>query len=83
MGTGGEVKYDFGAGVYCSEPYFIHRPDAGHEEGWIVTEGLDCKTGKSFLAVLDALHLADGPQTVIHLEHHVPYSYHGFWQAGN
>lgn len=83
MGTGAEESCDFGAGVYCSEPYFIFRPGAGHEEGWIVTECLDCKTGKSFLAVLDSAHLEDGPQAVIHLEHHVPCSYHGFWQTSN
>lgn len=78
---GAEESHDFGRQVYCSEPYFIPRPAAGHEEGWIVTECLDVRTGKSFLAVLDAAHLADGPLAVVHLEHHVPYSYHGCWRA--
>lgn len=81
METGAESSYDFGGTTYCSEPYFIHQPDAGNEEGWIITECLDCKTRKSFLAILDSLHLVDGPKAVIHLEHHVPYSYHGFWQS--
>jgi all-trans-8'-apo-beta-carotenal 15,15'-oxygenase len=81
MHGGAEQSHDFGNQVYCSEPYFISRPGAGHEEGWIATECLDTSSGKSFLAVLDAAHLADGPQAVIHLEHHVPYSYHGCWRA--
>jgi len=82
MGSGDVTAFDFGRQVYCSEPYFIPRPEAGHEEGWIATECLDGKSGKSFLAILDAAHLADGPLAVVHLEHHVPYSYHGCWHAG-
>ncbi len=83
MQNGKVDRYDFGKQVYCSEPYFIPRPGGGHEEGWILTEGLDGKSGKAFLAVLDAAHLADGPLAVVHLKHHVPYSYHGCWQAGS
>jgi len=81
MGGGAAAHFDFGRQVYCSEPYFIPRPGAGHEEGWILTQCLDGKSGKSFLAILDAAHLADGPLAVVHLEHHVPYSYHGCWRA--
>lgn len=81
MEQGAEESYAFGATVYCSEPYFIPRPGGAREEGWLATECLDSATGKSFLAVLDAAHPGDGPEAVIHLEHHVPYSYHGFWQA--
>lgn len=74
-----EESYDFGQQVYCSEPYFVPRPGAGHEAGWILTECLDGRSGKSFLAVLDAEHLADGPLALVHLRHHVPFSYHGCW----
>lgn len=82
LAGGAEQQYDFGRQVYCSEPYFVPRPGAGHEEGWILTECLDSGSGKSFLAVLDAARLAAGPLALVHLEHHVPYSYHGCWRAG-
>ncbi|KAF0216191.1 MAG: all-trans-8'-apo-beta-carotenal 15 [Geobacteraceae bacterium] len=87
MGTGRTESYDFGEGVYCTEPVFAPKPgfrfepDAPHEPGWLLTEGYDSRTRKSFLAVLEAERVADGPVAVIHLTHHVPFSYHGFWQA--
>lgn len=75
-------RFDFGEYIYCSEPLFVPKPNAGYEEGWILTECLDGTTGKAFLAVLDASRLAAGPRAVIHLSHHIPFSYHGWWQAG-
>lgn len=89
MRTGRSESYDFGAGVYCTEPVFAPKPgfafepDAPREPGWILSEVYDSRTKRSFLAILDAERLADGPVAVIHLTHHVPFSYHGFWQAAN
>ncbi|HEY6008504.1 MAG TPA: carotenoid oxygenase family protein [Geobacteraceae bacterium] len=81
MVGGGEERYDFGPGVYSSEPVFVPRPGGGPDDGWLLVEGLDGASQRSFLAVFDARHLADGPLAVVRLEHHVPFSYHGWWVA--
>ncbi len=81
--TGSSSRHDFGAGRYCSEPVFAPRPDqAGEGNGLVLTEVYDSRTRKSFLAVLDAERLADGPVARVMLRHHVPFSYHGWWVAG-
>lgn len=88
MRTGRTASYDFGAGVYCSEPVFVplpayrYLPDDAAEPGLLLTEVYDSKPKKSFLAVLRADRLNDGPVAVIRLRHHVPFSYHGWWSAG-
>lgn len=88
MRTGRSDSYDFGAGVYCSEPVFVplpafrYLPDDDDEPGWLLTEVYDSHTRKSFLAVLRAERLSDGPLAAVHLRHHVPFSYHGWWSEG-
>ena len=87
MRSGRAENYDFGAGVYCTEPVFVpipgfrYDPDADREPGWLLTEVYDSHIKKSHLAVFRADRLADGPLARIQLGHHVPFSYHGFWQA--
>lgn len=86
MESGRTTSCDFGAGNYCSEPVFVPRPGAiyapesAQEPGWILSLVYDSRTRKSFLAVMDAEHLADGPLARVHLRHHAPFSYHGWWQ---
>ena len=77
--TGAMERYDFGKGVYCSEPVFVPGSEGEHDRGWVLTECYDGGTGKSFLALLDVERLADGPLAIVHLRHHVPFSYHGWW----
>lgn len=85
MESGRTTSYDFGAGVYCSEPVFVplpgrpYRPDDLDEPGWLLTEVYDSRTRMSHLAVLRANALADGPVAAVHLRHHVPFSFHGWW----
>lgn len=80
--SGEHARHDFGAGCYCTEPLFVPRSGhAGEESGWVLTEVYDSRTRKSFLAVLDAERLADGPLARVMLRHHVPFSYHGWWSA--
>jgi all-trans-8'-apo-beta-carotenal 15,15'-oxygenase len=83
--TGKTSAYDFGAGVYCSEPVLAPFPGTGYisdpvEQGWLLTEVYDSHTRKSYLAILFSERLEDGPLASAHLTHHVPFSYHGFWQ---
>lgn len=74
---------NFGPGVYCSEPVFASMSGRSlliEDSGWVLTEVYDSTTQKSFLAVLDACNLPSGPLAKIHLTHHVPLGFHGFWQ---
>jgi len=87
--TGGKcTSYDFGGKEYCSEPVFIpvpgksYAPDDPEEPGWVLTEVYDSGSRTSYLAVLRAERIEDGPVAKIHLSHHAPFSYHGWWHAG-
>ena len=88
MRTGRIENYDFGAGRYLSEPVFVplpgrlYRPDDRVEPGYLLTEVYDSASRRSYLAVLRAEQISSGPVAVVHLNHHVPFSYHGWWSAG-
>jgi all-trans-8'-apo-beta-carotenal 15,15'-oxygenase len=85
MATGKSATYDFGRAEFCSEPVFIplpgrsYDPAEAEEPGWLLTEVYDSKTRTSYLAVLRSDRIADGPLARIHLTHHAPFSYHGWW----
>ena len=73
MGTvGTDCQALFGEVVPVSLP--INR-------GYLLSMALDGKTGRSFIPIMDAARLADGPIARIMLTHHTPLSFHGFWQA--
>lgn len=88
MTTGQSTNYDFGGMEFCSEPVFVplpgrnYAPDDPVEPGWLLTEVYDSGNRASYLAVLRAERVADGPVAKIHLTHHAPFSYHGWWSAG-
>ena len=87
MKTGASEAYDFGEGFYCGEPVFAPKPDFVYtgdddqEPGWLLTEVYDSSTRKSFLAILQADQVSAGPIAIIHLNHHVPLSFHGYWHS--
>ncbi|MFP4655124.1 MAG: carotenoid oxygenase family protein [Methanohalobium sp.] len=86
MDTGLSEVYDFGEGFYCTEPVFVpkpgydYSPGSSDEPGWILTEVYNSYNKKSFLAILQADDLNNGPVAKIHLKHHVPLSFHGIWK---
>lgn len=89
MATGRVERYDFGAGRYLTEPVFVPVPGRGYragdpaEPGFVLTEVYDSASRRSYLAILDADRIASGPLAVVHLSHHVPFSYHGWWDAAS
>ncbi|HEY3309902.1 MAG TPA: carotenoid oxygenase family protein [Desulfuromonadaceae bacterium] len=89
MQSGGTETFDFGAGLFCSEPVFIpvpgyiYQPVNHFEPGFVLTEVYSGKTRKSFLAVFKADQLSSGPVATINLNHHAPFSYHGWWSPAN
>ncbi len=84
--TGRQSCHDFGAGSYCTEPVFVPlaghgHPDAATEEpGFLLTQVYQSEKRRSSLAILRAERLEDGPLAWVRLRHHVPFSYHGWWQ---
>ena len=87
--TGKDDKFQFPAGVYCTEPNFVEMPGTGYEAGsasepgCVLSEIYDSKTRTSSLAVFDAERIAGGPIAMVRLTHHVPFSYHGWWQSAS
>jgi all-trans-8'-apo-beta-carotenal 15,15'-oxygenase len=83
--TGKVESYDFGLGHYCSEPVFVPQPGfvydtgASEEPGWLLTLVYDAGMKRSYLAILAADQVAAGPVALVHLTHHVPLSFHGYW----
>jgi all-trans-8'-apo-beta-carotenal 15,15'-oxygenase len=85
--TGRTDLYDFGPGCYLTEPVFAPLPGRSYHErdqeepGFLLVEAYDSATRLSFLAILQADNLSAGPVAIVHLQHHVPFSYHGWWCA--
>ena len=83
--TGNTETYNFGKGHYCGEPIFIPKPDHAYsvnspiEPGWLMTLVFDEQKDKSYVALLNAEAVANGPIAKIHLKHHSPMSFHGTW----
>ena len=80
---GPAAYYDFGVGQFPSEPVFVAR-EAGSSEGdgFLLTVVYDAPEDGSYLAVLDAANLVDGPLARARLEHRIPMGFHGNFAGG-
>lgn len=78
-------SYNWGKGIFCSEPAFIpkpdhiYSPDTDTESGWLLTEVYNSHKQKTFLAVFSANHVSEGPVARVYLNHPMPLGLHGFW----
>jgi all-trans-8'-apo-beta-carotenal 15,15'-oxygenase len=78
-------SYNWGKGIFCSEPAFIpkpnyiYSPDTDTESGWLLTEVYNTRRQKTLLAVFNADHISDGPVAKVYLNHPIPPGLHGFW----
>ena len=72
----------FEAGQSAGEAVFVPAsPDAGEDEGWLLSMVHDTATDKSDLVILDATDFT-GPEVArVHLPQRVPYGFHGWWAA--
>lgn len=63
------------------EPVFVagQSPDRPEGEGWMLQMMCDPARDQSYLAVLDALHLGDGPLARVWLPEAVPMTFHGLF----
>jgi carotenoid cleavage dioxygenase len=80
---GHSVAHDFGPGHFPGEPVFVpRRPDADEGDGFVLVVVFDGESGRSYVAVLDAQHLADRPLARAHLRQRVPLGFHGNFAPG-
>jgi carotenoid cleavage dioxygenase len=90
MHHGGAVKYDLRAGTathrsygpdrFTDELVFVPRsPDAGEDDGWLLSYVYDGATDRSDLVVLAADDFTGDPVATVHLPQRVPYGFHGNW----
>jgi all-trans-8'-apo-beta-carotenal 15,15'-oxygenase len=80
-------SYNWGKGIFCSEPAFIpkpnhiYSPDADTESGWLLTEVYNTHRQKTLLAIFNADHISDGPVAKAYLNHPIPLGLHSFWHS--
>jgi carotenoid cleavage dioxygenase len=75
-------EHRLGDGVRGAEPVFAPRsPDAGEDDGWILSFAHDTATDESTLRIVDAQDFTGDPVAVVHLPRRVPYGAHGSWLA--
>lgn len=80
--SGKYQEFRFGAQTYVGEPVFAPDVDSQNEDaGWLLCEVLDGRTERSSLAIFDAGNVRLGPVATVRLSHHLPFSFHGWWQA--
>lgn len=78
--TGRLKTFAFEEGCYAGEPVFAPRTGGTAEDsGYLLTQVLDSKNQESFLAVLRADAVEDGPVAKVKLGFHLPISFHGAW----
>ncbi len=82
LATGSRTFHDFGATSLSGEPVFVPRgPEAGEDDGYLVTYVLDKATESSTFVVLDAADMSSQPLAVVPLPQRVPLGFHGSWFA--
>lgn len=74
------TEHQLGDGVRGAEPVFAPAsPDAGEDEGWVISLSHDTTSDQSRLLVIDAQNFSAPPVATIHLPRRVPYGAHGSW----
>jgi carotenoid cleavage dioxygenase-like enzyme len=78
--TGSCAEHHLGEGVRGAEPVFAPAsPDAGEDEGWVISLAHDTNSNESRLIIVDAQNFSAPPVATIHLPRRVPYGAHGSW----
>lgn len=78
--TGACTEHQLGDGVRGAEPVFAPAaPDAGEDEGWVISLSHDTVSGESRLLIIDAQDFAAPPVATVHLPRRIPYGAHGSW----
>ena len=76
-------RHDPGAGRQAAEPVFVPAsPDAGEDDGWILSVVYDAGRDGSDLVIVDATDFTAPPVATVHLRRRVPFGFHGSWVDG-
>jgi carotenoid cleavage dioxygenase-like enzyme len=78
MDTGKENKFHFGPKHVVGEPVVTGGRDG---DGFLLVQVHHGDSGKTFLAIFEAASVSAGPVAKLWLRHHVPVSFHGWWQV--
>jgi len=78
MDTGKDQRFHFGPKHFVGEPVVTGGADS---DGFLLAQVHHGDSGRTFLAVFEAVDVAAGPVAKLWLNHHVPISFHGWWQA--
>lgn len=69
------------AGRNLAEALFVPRAGATEEDdGYLIYNEYDTATHRTNFTVLSARDIEGEPLCAVNLPHHVPYTFHGFWQ---
>lgn len=80
MESGQCDSFDFGPDHLALEPVFAPHPRGrAEDDGFLLVEVANARSGRTELNVFDARCLADGPLAVVRLRQHVPMRFHGRW----
>ncbi len=80
--TGKRERHDLGDNVHGGEPQFAPRsPDAGEDDGWILSIVHDENDNRSSMVILNAQDIESAPVARVKLPQRVPYGAHGNWLA--
>ena len=64
----------------AGEPIFVPAsPDAGEDEGWVLSVVYDAGRDASDLVIVDASDFTAAPVATVHLNRRVPFGFHGSW----
>jgi carotenoid cleavage dioxygenase-like enzyme len=73
-------EHQLGEGVRGAEPVFAPAsPEAGEDEGWVISLAHDTKSDESKLLIIDAQSFSAPPVATVHIPRRVPYGAHGNW----
>ena len=79
-GTGKVDFWDLPATQFPSEMVIIPRgPKAPEGDGFGLSMIYDEMVDRSHVAILDTACIERGPVARVHLDHHVPMTFHGMW----
>jgi carotenoid cleavage oxygenase len=78
--AGKTERHDVGAGRAAGEPIFVPAsPDAGEDEGWVLSVVYDAGRDTSDLVIVDASDFTAAPVATVHMNRRVPFGFHGSW----
>ena len=80
LSTGSATLIEFGSETYASEAAFVPRSNSrGEDDGYLLTMVYDGNSHTSYLAIVDAACLEQGPVATLHFDHHIMPPFHGTW----